>query len=478
MRIGSIINGREYNEKNREQLSVLNPFDQEKVADIALANVDDLNEAIEVSFKTFHQTMRSMPAHQRANILLKASELLEERKNEFAETIAKEAGKPLQFSLGELKRSVQVLRFASEHAKHINGEVIPMDAALGGENRLGFTKKTPLGVVAAITPFNFPLNLSLHKIAPAIAAGNTIVFKPAEKTPVSAYMLVQLLHEAGLPPGALNLVLGLGEELGDPLVKHEKIHKVTFTGSLPVGRKIRENAGLKKVTLELGSNSPNLLFDDIEVDKVVADLVKGSFAFSGQVCISAQRIYVHQSLYDQFLKEFIKQTEALKIGNPLDEHTEFGPMINEEAAERAKRWIDDAVKNGAVIKTGGEQRGTLLTPTIMTDVKNDMKIIAEEVFAPIVSVIPFDAEEEVIKYANDSIYGLQAGVFTKDINRAFRVADQLEMGGVWINEISTYRQDNHPYGGVKQSGLGREGVKYAIEDMMELKFYGINMNER
>lgn len=475
MRIGSIINGQEYIEEDRETLSVRNPYNDELVAEIALANVSELQEAIEESYEVFHNTMKKMPAHKRGDILREAADLLEAREDDFAQIISKEAGKPLKFSRGEVQRSVQVLRFASEQAKDINGEVIPMDAAIGGENRLGFTKRVPLGVVAAITPFNFPLNLSLHKLAPAIAAGNTVVFKPAEKTPVSAYMLVKLLHEAGLPQGALNLLLGTGEELGDPLVEHEKVHKVTFTGSLPVGRRIREKAGFKKVTLELGSNSPNIIFEDNDVNDVVTDLVKGAFAFSGQVCISAQRVYVHQSLYESFLAEYKSQTESLTIGDPLDEGTDFGPMITKEAAERAKTWIDDAVKNGATIETGGEQRGTILTPTIMTNVKSDMKIIAEEVFAPIVSIIPFETEEEVVQAANDSIYGLQAGIFTKDINRAFRVADQIEMGGVWINEISTYRQDNHPYGGVKQSGIGREGVKYAIEDMTEMKFYGIKL---
>ncbi|REJ10902.1 aldehyde dehydrogenase family protein [Halobacillus trueperi] len=476
MKIGSIINGEEYREETRETITVKNPYNEEMVAELALAKEDDLNRAIDISYDTFHQTMKKMPAHDRADILLKASKLLEERKNEFAETITKEAGKPLQFSLGEVQRSVQVLRFAAEEAKHIEGKVIPMDAAIGGENRIGFTKRVPLGVVAAITPFNFPLNLTLHKVAPAIAAGNTIVLKPAEKTPVSAYKLVQLLHESGLPKGALNFLLGTGKEIGDPLVKHDKIHKVTFTGSLPVGRTIRENAGFKKVTLELGSNSPNILFEDADLDYAVSSLVKGAFAFSGQVCISAQRIYVHQNIYDRFLTAFIEKTEALKIGDPMSEETEFGPMINEDEAKRAKTWIDDAVDNGAKVETGGERDGTLLKPTIMTNVKSDMKIIAEEVFAPIVSVIPFSSENQVVHQSNDSIYGLQAGIFTRDIDRAFRVADQLEMGGVWINEMSTYRQDNHPYGGVKKSGIGREGVQYALEDMTELKFYGIRLN--
>jgi acyl-CoA reductase-like NAD-dependent aldehyde dehydrogenase len=476
MRYGSIINGRERNETHRDTLEVRSPYNQEKVAELALAKRSDLEDAVNNSFDTFHSTMKTMSAHRRADILRKTADLLEERVEDFARTIMKEAGKPIRFSRDEINRSIQVLRFASELAKNILGEVLPMDAAIGGENRMGLVKRKPLGVVGAITPFNFPLNLTLHKVAPAIAAGNTIVLKPAEKTPVSAYMLVKLFQEAGLPDGVLNLLMGTGEEVGEPLVTHEKVHKITFTGSLPVGRKIRESAGFKKVTLELGSNSPNIIFEDANIENAATSLVKGAFAFSGQVCISAQRIYVQKNIYDQFLENFVKQTKELKIGDPESEETDIGPMINEDEARRAKLWIDDAVEKGAKIETGGEQNGTVLSPTIMTNVDQNMKIIAEEVFAPIVSVIPFDSEEEVIKFSNDSIYGLQAGVFTKDIDRAMRVADQLEMGGVWINEISTYRQDNHPYGGVKQSGIGKEGVKYAIEDMTEMKFIGIKLD--
>ncbi len=474
--IGSIINGQERNTSENIR-DVINPYNKEKVEEIALASRDDLEDAITNSFDTFHNTMKSMTAHERSDVLRKTADLMEENTEEFAQTIVKEAGKPITFSRSEVGRAVQVIRFASEQAKHISGEVVPMDAAIGGEGRLGLVKRIPLGVVGAITPFNFPLNLSLHKIAPAIAAGNTVIFKPAEKTPISAHMLTKLFTEAGLPDGVLNLVTGTGKEVGEPLVQHDKVHKISFTGSLPVGRSIRESAGLKKVTLELGSNSPNILFEDTDVEQAVKLLVKGAFAFSGQVCISAQRIYVQKNIYDQFLEQYVKQTNDLKIGNPADEDTDIGPMISEEEAERAKQWIDDAVENGATIAAGGEQNGTILAPTIMTDVDKNMKIIAEEVFAPIVSVIPFDTEDQVVGFSNDSIYGLQAGVFTKDLDRALRVADSLEMGGVWINEISTYRQDNHPYGGVKQSGIGKEGVKYAVEDMTELKFIGMKLKQ-
>ncbi|QHS24416.1 aldehyde dehydrogenase family protein [Virgibacillus sp. MSP4-1] len=458
-------------------MPIHNPYSGEKIDDIALATEQELNEAIDDSYKAFHDTMKKMPAHERADILRKTADLLEERTEEFAQTVVKEAGKPISASRTEVQRAIQVLRFASEKAKDITGEVIPMDAAVGGNGRMGFAKRDPLGVVAAITPFNFPLNLSLHKLAPALAAGNAVIFKPAEKTPISAYKLTKLFHEAGLPASALNLVMGTGKEVGDPLVKHDKIHKISFTGSLPVGRSIKESAGFKKVTLELGSNSPNIIFADADLDQAVRSLITGAFAFSGQVCISAQRIYVQKEVYDQFLKEYVSLTESLKVGDPAEEGTDVGPMINEKEAERAKQWIDDAAEKGATIAVGGERNESILKPTIMTDVDENMKVIAEEVFAPIVSIIPFDTEEEAVRFSNNSIYGLQAGVFTKDINRAFRVAEKLEMGGVWINEISTYRQDNIPYGGVKQSGFGREGVKYAIEDMTELKFIGVKLEQ-
>ncbi|WP_238389620.1 aldehyde dehydrogenase family protein [Virgibacillus sp. MSP4-1] len=473
--IGSIINGKELTSENT--MPIHNPYSGEKIDDIALATEQELNEAIDDSYKAFHDTMKKMPAHERADILRKTADLLEERTEEFAQTVVKEAGKPISASRTEVQRAIQVLRFASEKAKDITGEVIPMDAAVGGNGRMGFAKRDPLGVVAAITPFNFPLNLSLHKLAPALAAGNAVIFKPAEKTPISAYKLTKLFHEAGLPASALNLVMGTGKEVGDPLVKHDKIHKISFTGSLPVGRSIKESAGFKKVTLELGSNSPNIIFADADLDQAVRSLITGAFAFSGQVCISAQRIYVQKEVYDQFLKEYVSLTESLKVGDPAEEGTDVGPMINEKEAERAKQWIDDAAEKGATIAVGGERNESILKPTIMTDVDENMKVIAEEVFAPIVSIIPFDTEEEAVRFSNNSIYGLQAGVFTKDINRAFRVAEKLEMGGVWINEISTYRQDNIPYGGVKQSGFGREGVKYAIEDMTELKFIGVKLEQ-
>lgn len=475
MEVTSIVNGKEVINTSGKTMEVISPYNGEVVGKVHLASQEDVKSAIETAHQVFHKTMKKMPAYRRADILRKTADLLEERTEEFANLLGLEAGKPIRDGRGEVGRAVQVLRFAADEAKKIEGELVPMDAAIGGENRIGMVRRHPIGVVSAITPFNFPLNLALHKLAPAFAAGNTVVLKPAGKTPISSFKLVKLFEEAGLPTGALNLVIGNGSEVGDLLVTDNLISKVTFTGSPSVGIKLRQQAGLKKVTLELGSNSPNIIFKDGDLNAAATGLVRGAFAFSGQVCISAQRIYVQREVYQSFLDQYISLVEKLVIGNPLEETTDIGPMISEKEAIRAEAWIREAVNVGAKIVTGGKRVGTLLEPTVLVDVTPDMKVVCEETFAPIVSVIPFDTEEEVIDMANDSVFGLQAGVFTSDINRAMRVADALETGGVWINETSTYRQDNYPYGGVKLSGVGKEGVKYAIEDMTEIKFVGIKL---
>ncbi|USL44204.1 aldehyde dehydrogenase family protein [Priestia megaterium] len=473
--ISSLIDGEEIVRSGMKTMDVTSPFDGKVVGTVSLATREDAERAIETAYRVFHKTMKALPSYRRSDILRKVGKLLEERTEEFAQVLALEAGKPIRDGRGEVGRAVQVLLFAADEAKKIEGEVVPMDAAIGGENRIGMVRRNPIGVISAITPFNFPLNLALHKLAPAFAAGNTVVLKPAGKTPLSSYMLVKLFEEAGLPKGALNLVIGNGSEIGDVLVTDPRISKVTFTGSPSVGINLRQKAGLKKVTLELGSNSPNIIFNDGDVNEAAKGLVRGAFAFSGQVCISAQRIYVQRDVYQKFLDQYVSLVQDLIIGDPVEERTDIGPMITEKEAIRAEEWIREAKKSGAKVVTGGNREGTLLEPTILVDVTPEMKVVCQETFAPIVSVIPFDTEEEVVAFANDSDFGLQAGVFTSDINRAMRVADSLETGGVWINETSTYRQDNYPYGGVKLSGVGKEGVKYAIEDMTEIKFVGIKL---
>lgn len=476
MNIGSLINGRVYTGNGRTEYEVRNPYNGELVGSVDFATQEDLVLAIETAQQAFEQTMKKMPAHQRSTILRKSADLLESRESEFAQLLCQEAGKPIRDAQGEVGRAVQVLRFASEEAKRNNGELIKMDSAVGGEGRIGFAKRIPIGVVAAITPFNFPLNLVLHKIAPAIAAGCTVVLKPAEKTPLSAMKLVQLMEEAGLPAGVVNVVNGLGADLVPKLVTHKHVKKVTFTGSGPVGYKIKEMAGNRKVTLELGSNSPNIVFPDGDIDAAVAGMVKGGFGFAGQACISVQRIYVHHEVYGLFLDRFVPLVKKLQAGDPVLETTDVGPLITEEAAIRVESWIQEAVNQGAKVLAGGQRKGAILQPTVLVEVQPSMKVVSEEVFAPVVTVIPFETEEEVIFAANKSDYGLQAGVFTSDINRAFRFFEALETGGVWINEISTVRQDNYPYGGIKMSGIGREGVASAIEEMTEVKFMGIKLS--
>ncbi|MEH7884246.1 aldehyde dehydrogenase family protein [Bacillus sp. JJ1609] len=475
MNIGSLINGKHYIRDDYPSNEIRSPYSGELVGTVQFATKQQLLSAIETSQHVFKQTMKKMPAYERSAILRKSADLLENRQERFAKLLCMEAGKPIRDARAEVGRAVQVLRFASEEAKRNDGELIKMDSAIGGEGRIGFAKRVPVGVIAAITPFNFPLNLVLHKIAPAIAAGCTVVLKPAEKTPLSAMILIELMEEAGLPAGAINVVNGFGTDLVPKLVTHEYIKKVSFTGSGTVGYKIKEMAGNRKVTLELGSNSPNIIFPDADLNAAATGLVKGGFSFAGQACISVQRIYVHRDVYTRFLDAFIPLVKNLQVGDPALETTDVGPMIIEEAAIRIESWIQEAVDKGATLLAGGQRQGTVLQPTVLADVHPTMNVVCQEVFAPLVTVCPFETEEEAIALANDSDFGLQAGVFTNDINRAFRMFEALETGGVWINEISTLRQDHYPYGGVKLSGIGREGVASAIEEMTEVKFLGIKL---
>lgn len=472
---GSIIDGEELSKEGRTDLEVFNPYTNEAIGKISCATPEDVKRAVDTAQRVYTETTKKMPAHKRSEILRKAADLLEQRVEEFARTLVLEAGKPIKESRVEVQRAIQVLRFASEGAKAIYGETIPLDSAIGGENQIGIAKRVPLGVVAAITPFNFPLNLALHKIAPALAVGNTVVLKPAEKTPFSSVLLYHLLKEAGLPKGALNIVMGPGQELVAPLVTHPDVKKVSFTGSSAVGWKIHEMAKRKKVTLELGSNAPNIIFEDGDIEVAVNAIVLGGYTYAGQACVSAQRIYVHETIYEKFLDKLVEKVSALKTGDPLEESTDMGPMITEEAAQRAQSWVKEAEDQGAAILTGGSRKGSMLEPTVISNVTSDMKVVCVEVFAPIVSVMPFSTEEEVVAHANNTDFGLHAGVFTADINRAMRMADAIETGGVWINEVSVRRYDHIPYGGIKSSGIGKEGVKYAIEEMTDLKFVGIKL---
>lgn len=454
-----------------QYVTLHSPYSGEKIAEIGYASPSQVQEAIENSHQAF-QTFRHMPIYRRAEILGKFAQLLLARQEEAARLIALEAGKPIKVARGEIARTVQTYQFAAEAAKQLSGETIPMDAAPRGEHHTAFTQRRPLGVVTAITPFNFPFNLVGHKVGPAIAAGNTIVLKPAEQTPLSALFLADVFQEAGLPAGVLNIVPGYGQELSEMLTTHPYVQFITFTGSPRVGKLIRQQAGLRRVTLELGSNSPLLVdrdFSKEELEKIAAETAIGGFSYNGQVCISVQRVFVHDDIFDTFVSLLSQQAEQLHIGDPLDEQTDISAMIHASANERLQSWMKAAVEAGAMIHTGGKLENHVLYPTVMTNVPADSALRCEEAFGPVIIVTPFSNWNEAIALANQSKYGLHAGVFTKNFERAWLAADALESGGVLINQVPTFRLDHMPYGGVKESGVGREGIKYALEEMTELK---------
>lgn len=466
------ING-EYVETNQYS-KLLSPYNQELIAEVSVAEQKDVENAIDAA-ENATIMMKNMPAHERADILERVVELIKENKQECARIIAMEAAKPFKAALGEVERTIMTYKFAAQEARRLYGETIPMDAAPGGEGRVAYTVKEPLGVIAAITPFNFPMNLVAHKVGPAIAAGNTVVLKPATQTPLSSYKIAKFFHEAGLPNGALNVVTGSGRAVGDVILADDRVKMVTFTGSPEVGKSIRENAGLKRVTLELGSNSAVIVDENTNVKEIAPRIVSGAFAFQGQVCISVQRIYVHHSVFESFVEQFVSETKKLKIGNPLEETTDISAMISSGDKDRALNWIESAVQSGAELVLGGKVEDGVLQPTVLTNVPSDEKISCEEAFAPVVHINSVGTFDEAIEHVNNSKFGLQAGVFTADVQKAFKAAKELHVGGVMINDFPTFRVDHMPYGGVKQSGMGREGIKYAVEEMTELKLVSFKL---
>ena len=464
------INGQWVETKNSYVLT--SPYSGEEIAKVAMASVQDVEKAIEGAHEAF-QSFKKTTAFERAEILYKVVELIRNRKEDFAKILAMEAGKPLSVGLVEVDRTIATYQFSAEAAKQSMGETVPMDAAPGVKDRIGYTKRVPLGVVSAITPFNFPFNLVAHKLGPAFAVGNTVVLKPATQTPLSALVLAEIFKEAGLPDGALQIVTGSGSELSDILVTHPLVKKVTFTGSGAVGLKLKEKVGLRKITLELGSNAAVIVEPSTPIEKVIPRCVTGAFGYAGQVCISLQRVYVHESIYEQFTNAFVEETKKLKLGDPLDASTDVSAMIHPKEVERIKEWIEEAKQQGAVVATGAEFTERTMAPTVMTHVSPDMKIVCQETFAPIVSIVPYKNLDEAISFVNSSDLGLNAGIYTNVLTDAMKAADELEAGAIVINDVPTFRIDNMPYGGVKNSGYGREGIKYAIEEMTDLKFITI-----
>jgi acyl-CoA reductase-like NAD-dependent aldehyde dehydrogenase len=451
-----------------EPLDVQLPYDGTTVGTIFQADREIVEAAVKAA-KAAGGAMREMILDERATILRKAYERLLERKEEFAKAISSESGKPIKEARMEVDRAALTLLFSSEEAHRLHGEVVPMDASPGGRGHMAMTVREPVGVIAAITPFNFPLNLAMHKIGPALAGGNTVVHKPASTTPISAIMMADLFTECGLPKGALNVITGPGGSIGEHLCFHKDVAMITFTGSPEVGLRLRNLAGMKRVTLELGNNSAVIVEADANLEEASARCVAGSFAHSGQVCISVQRIFVHETVRSEFMDRMVELTEKLKVGHPHDPGTDISSLITEKEAERVESWIDEAVQHGARLLTGGVRKRATMEPAVLADVPANVQISCKEAFGPVVGINGYKDLEEAVARVNESDYGLQAGIYTRDIQKAFTAARKVHVGGFMINEIPQYRVDQMPYGGVKLSGTGREGPKYAIEEMTEPK---------
>lgn len=451
---------------------VVNPYHRRTVGEVCQASAQDIQDAAQAASDAFQET-RKLSSESRAGILASISREIRAQHEALARLMSDETGKPISAARLEVERAVFTFEIASEEAKRIEGEVIPLDLAPNSTGRVGIVRRFPLGPIAAITPFNFPLNLVAHKVGPAIAAGNTVVLKPSSSAPLTALALAAIVEKSELPKGAFNVVPCLGDE-ANQLVQNELFKLVSFTGSPDVGWRLKNRAGKKRTLLELGGNAGVILDRGASLEYALPRLVWGSFGVAGQSCISVQRIFVQKGLYEAFLDRFVELSRSVPTGDPSDEKTVVGPMITEDAAAQVEEWIREAVKGGATVRCGGRREGAVLHPTVLTDVKPSMSVCAREVFAPLVTVVPFEDFEEAVARVNDSRYGLQAGVFTNSLSNTMFAFEHLEVGGVIINDVPTYRMDHMPYGGVKDSGFGREGVRYAIEEMTEMKLLALN----
>jgi acyl-CoA reductase-like NAD-dependent aldehyde dehydrogenase len=451
-----------------DQLVVDNPANGEQPAGATFNATDEqYEEAVQAAVEAFEVT-RHLPAFERGRILRDISNGIKARREEIGKLMATEAGKPIRDALLEVDRATLTFRLGAEEAERMVGETIPLDLMASSKDRVGITRRFPIGPIAGISPFNFPLNLAAHKISPAIASGNPIVLKPPSKDPLTMLTVAEIIEAAGVPTGSVS-ILPMTRELGDRMVADDRFKLLTFTGSPSVGWRMKERAGKKKVVLELGGNAGVIVDKTADLDWAVRRILVGAFTYAGQVCISVQRMFVHEDIWDAFMPKFIEGAKALKVGDPLDSQTDVGPMVDANAAGRTQRWVDEAVELGGKVHLGGKADGNFFPPTVLTDVPVTAQVCSNEAFAPLVVAFPFRAFDDAVRQVNDSFFGLQTGVFTNDLANAWRGFHELEVGGVIVNDVPTYRIDHMPYGGVKDSGLGREGLRWAIEDMTEVR---------
>jgi acyl-CoA reductase-like NAD-dependent aldehyde dehydrogenase len=450
------------------------PYTGELYARVCQAGNADLEEAVTAAVRGFEKTRR-LSSGARSRILANLADEIRKRSDELADVLVMEGGKTKKFAAAEVARALDTVRTSSEEAKRINGEILPLDWSDDSQGRTGFLMRFPLGPVVGIVPFNFPLNLACHKLAPAIAAGNSIILKPASATPVSGLILGEMVLAAGLPPEAVSVVPCAGAR-AEQLAKDPRVAYLSFTGSCAVGWHLREIAGRKKVGLELGGNAAVIVHEDANLEYAVQRIATGGFVNAGQVCISVQRVFIHRMVYDRVLEKLLPAVRLLNVGDPRNPVTDLGPMIDRLKAEEAYLKVQEAVKQGARILTGGTLDGTMFAPTVIADTTPEMRVNREEVFAPVITVTPYDDFAEVLRVANASEYGLQIGIFTQNINRAMKAFAEMEVGGVMVNDIPTFRVDQMPYGGAKGSGTGREGPRYAIGEMSEFRLMVINRN--
>jgi len=459
------------------KIDVKDPFDNSIIDTVPSADENDVETALQAAREGFEES-KKLTVYERSEILAQAALKVKSEAEDFARIIAREGSKTIREARKEVARCVNTLTISAEESKRILGESIPFDSFPGGEKRKGYFYRFPIGVILAITPFNDPLNLVAHKLGPALAAGNSVILKPATVTPLSGIKLVEALVEAGFPPMIIQVLTGYGAKIGDPLVQDDRVRMISFTGGVEAGKRIMRIAGIKKVGMELGSNSPVIVWNDADVDGAVESCVSGAFWAAGQNCIGVQRIYIHEDIYQEFKEKFSRRASQYKIGDKLKENTDMGPMIIEGEAKRVEDWVQEAVRKGAKILTGGTRDGALFEPTVLEGVPETAKIHREEVFGPVVNLYPVQTLEETIQKANSLPYGLQAAVFTQSIDVAFQAAYELDCGGVMINDSTDYRLDSMPFGGVKYSGLGREGIRFALQEMTEPKVICFNLPEK